>query len=104
MNRLEMLEKAVARGGTDAFPLYGLALEHKRLGDGESASKCFARLIAEYPDYQATYLMAGRHWMATGALEQARDALTKGIELAQRTGAGQALDELRDALEELDAG
>jgi tetratricopeptide (TPR) repeat protein len=98
MNRLQTLQEFVAKNPSDPFPLYGLAMEHKNLGQLEQASELFARLIAQHPHYTAAYLHAGNTLVALGKQGEARQVFEAGIEACRKRGDQHALSELAAAL------
>lgn len=103
MDRLETLRSLVSRvqPGGDPFPLYGLAMEYKTRGRLADAAAAFEQLMTGFPDYVATYLMAGQNQSALGYPDQAADIYRKGIEVATRRGDQHARAELETALHEI---
>src|SRR5437762_6439653 len=97
-NRLEVLEKMVARGGNDPFPSYGLALEYRNLGREEDALTAFQNLRARFPGYVPQYLMAGQLCQKLGRNDAARDWYAAGIAVARDARDTHALGELEGAL------
>jgi hypothetical protein len=61
----------------------------------------FEQLIASFPDYVPTYLMAGGTLVALGRKSDAADIYRKGIEVATRRGDTHARGELEAALAEV---
>src|SRR3954467_3112655 len=53
--RLEKLRKMLERDPNDTFLLYGVALEHKKLGDSKTAIEYLDRVIAADPGYCYAY-------------------------------------------------
>jgi predicted Zn-dependent protease len=96
--RLSMLEKLTQSGSPDPFAWYGLALEYKKEGRTEDAFSAFSTLRARHPDYLPMYLMAGELYVESGRLEEARDWLSAGIELARARSDHKTLSELETAL------
>lgn len=76
-------------------------MELKTQGQLAEAWEQFAELIAEFPDYVATYLMAGGTLVSLGRKDQAADTYRKGIEVATARGDQHARRELEGALAEL---
>ena len=101
-SRLETLRKLVAGGSGDPFPLYGLAMEYKRLGRIEEAIRVFGRLVELHPQYVPAYYQFGAALVLSGGIEQARETLERGIRIAERQGNQHAREELVRALEELE--
>jgi tetratricopeptide (TPR) repeat protein len=101
MDRLETFRSFIASSPTDPFPRYGLAMELKTRGALVDASNAFAELIQTFPDYVATYLMAGGTLVALARKDEAADIYRKGIEVATRRGDQHARRELESALSEI---
>jgi predicted Zn-dependent protease len=97
MDRLETFRSFISRSPGDPFPRYGLAMELKNQGELDAARAAFAELIAEFPDYVPTYLMAG----GIAPKAEAADIYRKGIEVATRRGDQHARRELESALAEI---
>jgi predicted Zn-dependent protease len=96
--RLQFLEDLVAKGSTDAMPLYGLAMEYKTRGRIEDSLRIFMQLRAAHPDYVAMFLMAGELLSKAGRAPEARVWLEAGIVSARKAGNSHALGELEGAL------
>ncbi|MCY3776589.1 MAG: tetratricopeptide repeat protein [Candidatus Aminicenantes bacterium] len=101
-SRLERLRQLVAQGSGDPFPLYGLAMEYKRLGRIEEAVRAFGRLLELHPRYIPAYYQFGTALVLSGDFEQARKTLARGIRIAESQGNQHAREELVRALEELE--
>jgi tetratricopeptide (TPR) repeat protein len=76
-------------------------MEHKGRGELAEAWAVFEELLANFPDYVPTYLMAGGTLVALDRKAEAADAYRKGIEVAQRRGDQHARRELEAALAEI---
>ncbi len=103
MNRLESIEKIVARTPNDPFARYGLAMELKRLGRNDDAETAFDELEKRHPDYVAQYLMRAQLLASMQRAVDARAVVDRGIAAAQKKGDGHALGELRQLAAELAA-
>jgi predicted Zn-dependent protease len=101
--RLAMLESLTSGGKADAFAWYGLGMEYRREGRREDAVRTFERLRSQHPEYLPMYLMAGQTLIEATRIEDAREWLSAGIELARAQGNGHALGELESALDALPA-
>lgn len=101
MDRIATFKSFIARTPEDPFPRYGLAMEHKGRGELDQAWACFAELIEKFPDYVATYLMAGGTLTALGRSDEAADIYRRGVAVASRKGDAHAKGELETALAEL---
>lgn len=99
--RLELLERLIAKGTDDPFVRYARALELRSLERHEDALAALGEVRERHPDYVPSYLMAGQLAIALGRAEDAKDWLARGIEVATRAGDDHALSEMRRALDTL---
>jgi predicted Zn-dependent protease len=99
--RREKLEEMLAKSPTDAFTLYGLALECKNTGDFPAAESHFRALLKTNPDYVPGYQMYAQSLVQDNRPDEAKTVLTQGIQAAQRTGNHHALSEMEGLLSEL---
>ena len=79
-------------------------MEHKGRGELAEAWAVFEELLAKFPDYVPTYLMAGGTLFALGRKAQAADVYRTGIDVANRRGDQHARRELEAALAEITPG
>jgi tetratricopeptide (TPR) repeat protein len=100
-SRREMLEEFLAAHPNDAFSRYGLALECANQGDHAAAAEHFEKLLAAHPDYVTGYFQYGQFLARQSRIEEAKRALTSGIQVARRTGDEHAASEMESALEQL---
>jgi predicted Zn-dependent protease len=96
--RLAFLEKVTEEGSTDPFAWYGLALEYRNLERHDEALQTFTTLRAQKPDYVPMYLMCGQMLEKMGRLDDAREWLGAGIDVAAKAGDNHARGELEGAL------
>jgi Tfp pilus assembly protein PilF len=101
MDRIASFRTFIERTPSDPFPRYGLAMEHKTRGELEQAWTQFEQLLAQFPDYVPTYLMAGGTLVALARTMEADAIYRKGIEVATRRGDQHARGELESALAEI---
>jgi tetratricopeptide (TPR) repeat protein len=104
MDRIETFKTFISRSPADPFPRYGLAMEYKGGQRHDDAWTVFAELLAQFPDYVPTYLMAGGTLIALGRTEEAAEIFRKGIEVSGRRGDAHARKELETALAEITPG
>ena len=100
-SRLEMLEEFAQQNPKDSFAHYGLAMEYKNAERHDDALKVFEKLLSFNPDYTAAYYHAGVMLGGMSRAEEARDYLTRGMEVAKRNGDFHTLSELEEALNSL---
>ncbi len=101
MDRIATFRSFITKSPSDPFPRYGLAMEYKGRGDLAEAWAVFEELLAGFPDYVPTYLMAGGTLVGLDRKAEAAEIYSKGIEVAQRRGDQHARGELESALAEL---
>jgi len=102
MDRIATFKSFIERSPADPFPRYGLAMEHRRLGDLAQAWAVFSEILERFPDYVPAYLMAGGTLAGLGRRDEAAGVYRRGIEAAERRDP-HARRELESALAELDA-
>jgi tetratricopeptide (TPR) repeat protein len=99
--RLEKLQKMLERDPQDTFLLYGIALEHKKLGAAKQAIEYLDRVIAADPGYCYAYHQKGLAYESTGDMEAAKSAYRAGIDAATKKGDEHARSEIQAALDML---
>jgi tetratricopeptide (TPR) repeat protein len=100
-SRRQMLEEFAAAHPSDAFSLYGLAIECANQGDQAAATENFQKLLAAHPNYVTGYFQFGQFLARQSRIEEARQTLNTGIEVARRTGDQHAAEEMQSALAQL---
>ena len=101
MDRIATFKSFIAKSPKDPFPRYGLAMEHKTRGELDQAWVAFEELLTQFPDYVATYLMAGGTLAALGRSSEAAEIYRRGITVATQKHDSHARGELESALAEL---
>ncbi len=101
MDRLANFRTFITRSPQDPFPRYGLAMEHRTRGELAEAWAAFEDLLAQFPTYVPTYLMAGGTLVSLGRKPEAADLYRRGVEVASSAGDQHARRELEGALAEL---
>jgi tetratricopeptide (TPR) repeat protein len=102
MDRIAAFKTFIDKAPADPFPRYGLAMEYRGQGRLDEAAAVFRELLESFPDYQASYLMAGETFAELGEHEAARRAFAAGVEVAGRKGDLHTRSELEAALARLD--
>jgi tetratricopeptide (TPR) repeat protein len=100
-SRREMLEGFLSVHPNDSFARYGLAMECATLGDSSAAVENFEKLLADNPDYVAGYFQYGQLLARLSRTPEAKRTLTRGIEVARRSGDHHASSEMETALAQL---
>jgi predicted Zn-dependent protease len=101
MDRIATFRSFISKTPEDPFPRYGLAMEHKTRGELDQAWAVFSELLEQFPDYVATYLMAGGTLVGLDRKPEAADIYRRGVEVATRRGDQHARRELEAALSEI---
>jgi tetratricopeptide (TPR) repeat protein len=96
--RLEKLKGMLEKQPGDAFLLYGVGLELKKLGQLEEAMGYLDRVTGVDRNYCYAYHQKGLIFEAQGDVEGAKKAYRDGIEAAVRSGDGHAKGEIEGAL------
>src|SRR5947208_7776792 len=97
-NRVEILKSMLEQKPEDGFARYGLAMEHVRSGELETAVEEFATLLNYNPGYAAGYFHGGQTMEKLGRIEEARELYRKGIEVTTASGDEHTRSELMGAL------
>jgi tetratricopeptide (TPR) repeat protein len=97
--KLQKLQQMLAREPRDAFLLYGLGMEFKKLQLFDRAIEHFDRVIEVDPGYCYAYFQRGQTQELLGQSEPARQSYRAGIAAAERVGDAHAREELSAALE-----
>jgi tetratricopeptide (TPR) repeat protein len=100
--RLDKLQKMRERDPNDPFLLYGVALEHKKLGDAEKAIEFLDRVVAVDPGYCYAYFQKGQVLESRGDAAGARATYEAGIAAARQKGDAHAQGEIEGALSMLE--
>lgn len=98
-----MLESMTAKGSTDPFAWYGLAMEYKNLGRLEEAVTAFEKLRSLDAAYLAAYHMAGLTLIELGRSQEAKEWLEQGLAVADAKGDLKTRGELQAALDEVES-
>lgn len=96
--RLAEIQSFVEMAPNDPFPLYGLAMEYRNLGDAAAARRTFERLAERFPDYVPQYLMHAKLLIELADKPAARAVLTTGVAKASAARNHHALGELQGEL------
>jgi len=99
--RAQFLAETLESDPANAFVRYALAMELSSADHPSPAWRHFEHLLTHQPEYLATYYQAGRFLAKQGRVEEARNVLAKGIEVARSQGQEHARSELEAALNEL---
>lgn len=102
MPSILQLEKLLAADPNDAFVLYGLAMEHAKVGQIERAIEFFDRCLACDPAYCYAYFHKARVLGEAGQPDRAIEALRAGQIAARGAGDSHAAAKMQDLLDQLE--
>jgi tetratricopeptide (TPR) repeat protein len=102
MDRLSQLQELLKEDPNDAFLQYGIALEYAKKGNVEEAIARIEKLLAEKPDYLGAYYQLGQYYEAVNKNTEATAVYEKGILLAKQLNNTKTMNELREALQQLE--
>ena len=94
----EQLEKLLAADPDDVFLNFGLAMELAKQEPAEAALQQFDKVISLDADYATAYYHKARLLLDQRRTDEARQALTAGLEAARRTGDTHAEAKMRELL------
>jgi thioredoxin-like negative regulator of GroEL len=97
-SRRERIESMLADDPQDQFLRYSLAMELHKDGQHEESIGLLTGLIADIPPYDAAFFMLAKQLVPLGRIDEARDTLRAGIELARRQGDSHAASEMSEYL------
>ena len=98
--RIEQLLSFYEEDPNDPFNIYCLATEYKDY-EPAKAWDYYAKLLAEHPDYLATYYHAAELLIERDEIDEAEKIIDQGIALALSQNNQLALRELRNLLNNL---
>ena len=98
MTRMEQLHRLLERTPNDPFLLYGIALEHKKAGEGRAAIEWLDKTIATDAKYCYAYYQKGQCQESLNDFEGAATTYRTGIAAARQVGDAKAEGELSQAL------
>ena len=100
--RLQKLHVMLEKEPNDAFLLYAIALEHKKLGNTSDALVFFQKTLDRDPGYCVAYHQRGLTYEEAGDEEAAKIAYREGIAKATQKGDRHAASEMQAALSMID--
>ena len=97
--KLQKLQQMLEKEPRDAFLLYGIGMEFKKLQDFRRAIEQFNRVIGVDPGYCYAYFQRGQAHELLGESAAAKQSYREGVAAAERVGDAHAKEELQAALE-----
>ncbi|GAB4152479.1 MAG: hypothetical protein Tsb009_28440 [Planctomycetaceae bacterium] len=101
MSRRDQLEQLLKDAPNDVFLNYALAKQHISEGETEKGLEQFDQTLKIDPSYVPAYFQKGQVLAEQGDIQAAKNVLTKGMEVAEKTGDQHALGEMREFLQML---
>lgn len=100
-SRREKIEAMLADDPADSFLRYSLAMELDKEGRNEESLARLAELAADAPPYVPAFFMAGQQLVRLNRVNEARDALRRGIAAAREQQNAHAAGEMAEFLTSL---
>lgn len=100
--RLQQIQAWLAETPDDAELRYALAMEYRSLGEDDRTAVELKKLIADQPQYVASYLMLAQTLVKLVRDDEAKDVLRRGVQAAKQAGNDHAMSELQGMLESLE--
>lgn len=97
-SRVDVLKQLLAENPGNTFARYGLAMEHLKSGDLESAAGEFQAVLEHDANYAAAYYHGGQTLEKLGKLDEARDLYKRGVTIARDPHARAELQAALDIL------
>ncbi|MEO7508205.1 MAG: tetratricopeptide repeat protein [Pyrinomonadaceae bacterium] len=97
-SRIDVFTAMAEQQPDEVMVWYGLGSELFKVERWAEAVAALNNVIRLNPDYTAAYQMLGSALMSEGQAEEARAVWTKGVEVADRTGAWKAKQHLEGLL------
>ena len=99
MDRKEFIKNEINQDPMDPFNHYLLAIEYQKEGAKKESFDLFEEIIAQFPDYVATYYTYANALLSCDEEEKAEKIIWRGIKEAEKKGAAKTLKELKQLLE-----
>ena len=100
-DRIQAIQSMLAKSPRDVFLHYSLGMEHSSAGQFEQAVVAFRRCIEIDEAYLPAYVEAGKNLRSAGRIDEARQAFSAGLDLAERQGERHVADFIRQQLQDL---
>jgi cytochrome c-type biogenesis protein CcmH/NrfG len=101
-SRLDAFRELVGKNPANVRARFGLACEAQKAGLWEEAAEHFSMYLSQHDDEGNGYGRFAESLLALDRVPEARSALERGIEAAQRFGHPGLADELSSRLEDLE--
>src|SRR5205809_708610 len=101
-SRKEQIEEMLRDEPDDPELRYMLAMENASTGNDAEAVRCFQDLMARCPDYPPGFHQGARLLAKLNRIDEAKEALKKGIPAALRQNNAHAAGEMEELLNSLE--
>ncbi len=101
MSRRAKIESLLQDSPEDVFLNYAYAMEFIKESEIESAREIFAKVRKLDPDYVPAYFQEAQMLGQEDLIDEAKQILASGIDVARRTGDDHALGEMTEFMETL---
>jgi len=98
-DRMTKLQRMLEKTPGDAFLLYGIALEYKKIGDSEHAIEYLNKVVGVDPGYCYAYHQRGLVYESLGDIDSAKRSYREGVQAAIKSGDAHARGEIEGALQ-----
>ncbi len=98
MPTVEQLQELLEKEPDDPFLNFGLSMALISAGETEAALESFDRTLGLDPQYVPAHFQKGRLLADVGRMDEARETLRKGIEVARAVGDQHAEGEMNEFL------
>ncbi|MBA2339373.1 MAG: hypothetical protein H0V88_03180 [Pyrinomonadaceae bacterium] len=100
-SRIDIFAQMAREQPDDAMISYGLASEYMKMERWNEAAEALRNVLRINKDYTAAYQLLGTALVNLGEREEAERAWTKGVSVAERTGAWKAKQHMEGLLAQL---
>ena len=100
--RLKQIQAWLAETPDDPELRYALAMEYRSCGDDNRTAEQLRSLIADKPEFVASYLMLAQTLVKLVRDDEAKEALRRGIAAAKQAGNEHAMGEMQGMLDSLE--
>jgi uncharacterized protein HemY len=100
--RLKQIQAWLAETPDDLELRYALAMEYRSLGEDERTAEALRALVADKPEFVASYLMLAQSLVKLVRDDDAKDVLRRGVAAAKQAGNEHAMGELQGMLDSLE--
>lgn len=101
-SRIETFKAFLEKDPGNSLARYSLAMELRKAGRCDEALAGFADLIERDPKYVPAYFMCGQTAVEAGKVQEAKEVLRTGIDVARNAGETHAAEKMAELLATLE--